>query len=290
MRELYLIDGTYELFRAFFGPPPRQTPAGREVGALHGLLRSLLSLRARWRREGVEHGLIAFDTVIESFRNELFPGYKTGAAIDPLLWGQAADAERAAAAIGIPVASMIEFEADDALASAAFQFAHEFERVVIATPDKDLAQCVIGTRVVMWDRKQDKWIDEDAVLTKFGVPPKSIPDWLALVGDSADGIPGLAGFGEKGAATLLRAYPHIDDIPRDPKTWSIKVRGAETLSRTLEANRDTALLYRKLATLRMDVPLGSAPKLQPANVAELDLLARELDFPQLLELTEKSLA
>lgn len=255
--QVHLVDGTYELFRAFYGAPSATAPDGREVGATRGLLRSLAALL---REPGVTHVACAFDTVIESFRNELFAGYKTGLGIEPALWAQFALAERAAHALGIVVWPMREFEADDALATGAARFAeiHGVERVVLCTPDKDLAQCVRGDRVVCLDRRKKIVLDEGGVVAKFGIAPPSIPDWLALVGDSSDGIPGIARWGEKSAATVLAHYRHLEAIPAAAADWAVTVRSAAALAQSLTAARDDALLYRRLATLRRDVPLPEA--------------------------------
>jgi 5'-3' exonuclease len=254
---IHLVDGTYELFRAHYGAPPAQAPDGREVGATRGLLRSLAALA---RNEGATHVGVAFDHVIESFRNDLYPGYKTGEGIDPALLGQFELAERAAEALGFAVWPMLEFEADDALASAAARWAEDpaVEQVVIASPDKDLAQCVRGTRVVCADRLRKKTLDEAGVLAKFGVTPASIPDWLALVGDSADGYPGLPRWGPKSASTVLARWQHVDRIPDQARDWSVAVRGAEALAASLREGREEARLFRTLATLRTDVPLREA--------------------------------
>lgn len=253
--QVYLVDGTYELFRSYFAAPSAKGRDGREVGAVRGLLRSLHALA---RDQSVTRIGVAFDTVIESFRNELFSGYKTGAGIEPELLAQFPLAERAAAALGMTVWPMVEFEADDALASAAAvcQDDPEVDQVVIASPDKDLTQCVVGTRVVCLDRARKRILDHDGVVAKFGIPPQSIPDYLALVGDDADGIPGLSGWGPKSTSTLLARYRTIDDIPTAASSWDVSVRGAARLSETLEASRPDALLYRTLATLRRDAPIG----------------------------------
>ncbi len=251
--QVHLFDGTYELFRAYFGAPPQQHE-GREVGAV----RTFLSSLARLLRSGqVTHGGVAFDHVIESFRNDLFAGYKTGEGIDPALFGQFELAERAAAALGLVAWPMVEFEADDAIATAAARAAADprVEQVKICAVDKDMCQCVIGTRVVEWDRWKDVTIDEPGVIAKHGVPPVSIPDWLALVGDTADGIPGLDGWGKSSAAKVLTAHGHIQDIPDDPAAWKANVRGADKLAASLRANRADAMLYQKLATLRIDCPI-----------------------------------
>lgn len=252
--KIHLVDGTYELFRGFYGPPPRQAPDGREVGAVVALLQSLLALITQ---TGATHIGCAFDHVVESFRNDLFEGYKTGEAIDPVLKGQFDLAEEAVQALGITVWSMVEYEADDAIATAAVLLRDEaaVEQVVICSPDKDLAQLVSGERVVCWDRRRELVYDEAAVIEKFGVPPVSIPDYLGLVGDSADGIPGIPGWGAKSAATLLARFVHIEDIPADTSTWGITPGRANRLLNSLRAQREAAYLYRRLAVLRTDVPI-----------------------------------
>jgi 5'-3' exonuclease len=252
MRRLHLLDGTYELFRAYFGAPPRATPDGVDIGAVHGLMSSILNLLDE---DGVTHVAVAFDTVIASFRNELFPGYKTEAGVPPELLAQFPLAEEGVAALGVPVWSMVEYEADDALATAAHRFADEVDQVVIMTPDKDLGQCVRGTRVVGFDRRKGTFIDEDGVWAKFGVAPVSIPDYLALVGDSSDGLPGLPGWGEKSTSLVLAEYRHIEQIPLEASLWKPAVRGAERLVGALRDGIADVLLYRYLATLRRDVPL-----------------------------------
>jgi 5'-3' exonuclease len=251
---VHLVDGTYELFRAHFGAPPATAPDGREVGATRGLVRSL---RALLKEEGVTHVAVAFDQVIESFRNRLFPGYKTAEGVPPELLAQFPLAEQAARALGLVVWPMVEFEADDALASGAARFAGApgVERVFLCTPDKDLAQCVRGREVVGLDRMRRKVLDEAGVREKFGVSPGSIPDWLALVGDSADGIPGLDRWGEKSAAAVLARWGRLEAIPDDAAAWEVPVRGAARLAESLRAGRTEALLYRTLATVRTDVPL-----------------------------------
>ena len=252
---IHLIDGTYELFRGFYGPPPKQAPDGREVGATVSLLRSLLALL---NEPGVTHLGVAFDHVIESFRNDLFAGYKTGAGIDPLLFGQFGLAEQAVRALGVVVWPMIEFEADDAIATAAVRCAADpaVDQVIVCSPDKDLAQLVQGSRVVCWDRRRALVYDEDAVAAKYGVPPASIPDWLALVGDAADGIPGVPGWGAKSAALVLTRFGHIEAIPEDVAQWGLPAGRARRLWESLAAQREEAFLYRQLATLRSDVPLA----------------------------------
>lgn len=260
--KIHLVDGTYELFRSFFGPPPKKAPDGREVGATLGLLRTLLFLLTK---SSATHVGCAFDHVIESFRNDLFPGYKTGAGVDPDLMAQFPLAERAVAALGLVVWPMVEFEADDAIATAAVRFQNEpgVEQVVICSPDKDLAQLVDGDHVVCWDRRREIVYDESAVRQKYGVSPVSIPDWLALVGDSADGIPGIRSWGAKSSAAVLSEFHHIDDIPDDYEQWGLSAGRARRLAENLAAQRDEALLYRTLATLRRDVPLKQ-------TVAELE--------------------
>jgi len=246
---LHLVDATFELFRAYFAMPGEKAPDGREVGAVRGLLSSMLSLL---REPDVTHIGAATDHVIESFRNDMFPGYKTGHGIEPDLWAQFPLAEDALRALGITVWPMLEFEADDGLATAAARFTNEVEEVIILSPDKDMAQCVRGERVVSFYRIRKRRYDEAAVIEKFGVRPTSIPDYLALTGDSADGIPGLPGWGAVSSATLLAEYNSLEEIPDDPDTWTVKVRGAARLARTLQDQRADAELYKDLATLRTD--------------------------------------
>jgi 5'-3' exonuclease len=251
---VHLIDGTYELFRSFFGAPAATAPDGREVGAARGLLRSLLALL---REPEVTHVAIAFDHVIESFRNELYEGYKTGAGMDPTLWAQFPLAEELSDALGLVVWPMVEWEADDALATGAARWADAegVEQVLLCSPDKDLGQCVRGDRVVLFDRRRQEVYDADRIAEKFGVAPKSIPDLLALVGDAADGIPGIPRWGMKSAAAVLNHYHHVEAIPDDVGQWSLKLRGAAGLAEQLRTRRADATLYRRLATLRTDVPL-----------------------------------
>jgi 5'-3' exonuclease len=252
---IHLIDGTYELFRAYFGAPAALGPDGSEVGATRGILRSLLSLL---REDGVSHVACAFDHVIESFRNELFAGYKTGDGVPAELMAQFPLAERAAHALGLVVWPMVEFEADDALATAAAHFGASLkvEQVLICTPDKDMAQCVRCSRIVCFDRMRRRTLDEAAVVEKFGVLPASIPDWLALVGDDVDGIPGVPRWGSKSASALLARYGHLEKIPDQETQWTVAVRGAAALAESLREHREEAALYRRLATLRTDVPLA----------------------------------
>ncbi|HEY5385404.1 MAG TPA: 5'-3' exonuclease H3TH domain-containing protein [Acidimicrobiales bacterium] len=248
--KVHLVDGTYELFRHFFGAPPHRTAAGHEVAAVRGVVSSVLQLLG----EGATHVGVATDHVIESFRNDLWPGYKTGEGVDPDLWSQAWPLEAALSALGVVVWPMVELEADDALASGAAVAADDpaVEQVIICTPDKDLGQCVRGTRVVQLDRRKDVVIDEGGVAAKFGVGPASIPDYLALVGDSADGFPGLAGWGAKSAAAVLARWQYVEEIPPDPGDWDVVVRGAAKLAATLREGREDARLFKELATLRID--------------------------------------
>ncbi|MEE3327550.1 MAG: 5'-3' exonuclease H3TH domain-containing protein [Myxococcota bacterium] len=252
--QIHLIDGTYELYRAYYGAPGATNADGMEVGAARGLMRSLTSLLLAPR---TTHVAIAFDHVIESFRNQLFEGYKTGDGIEPELWAQFPLAEQVASALGMVVWPMVEFEADDVLATAAKRWSgtKEVERILICSPDKDLAQCVEGERVVLLDRMRNRVIAEADVMEKWGVPPGSIPDLLALMGDAADGVPGIARWGQKSASRVLAEYNRIEDIPSDPEVWTVKVRGAAGLSAKLEAERKEALLYRSLTVLRRDVPI-----------------------------------
>lgn len=265
------MDGAYELFRSYFGAPARKDSDGREVGATVGLVRSLFALVSQ---PGTTHIACAFDHVIESFRNDLFPGYKSGEGVEEDLLDQFPLAERTVSALGIVVWPMVEFEADDALATAAARLTEQpcVEQVVICSPDKDLAQCVSGQSVVCWDRRRDIVLDEDGVVRKFGVRPHSMPDWLALVGDAADGYPGIPGWGAKSAAAVLARFDHLDRIPEDPLQFGLPLGRATRLAESLRSHRQEALLYRQLATLREDVPLhtgladlewrGAKPELQ----------------------------
>jgi 5'-3' exonuclease len=255
--KVHLVDGTYELFRNHFGAPPRKSPGGQEIGATLGLLRSLLMMLTS---PEVTHVAVAFDHVITSFRNELYSGYKTGEGVDPNLLAQFSLAEEAVLALGIVVWPMVEFEADDALATAAVRFAKSktVEQIVLCSPDKDLAQLVSGRRIVCWDRRREIVLDEKGVIEKFGVKPQSIPDWLGLVGDSADGFPGIPGWGAKSASVVLSRYEHIESIPDNAGKWKVKSitpGRASSLTESLIQHREDALLFRRLATLRTDVPL-----------------------------------
>lgn len=250
---VHLIDGTYELFRHYYAVPPARDADGVEVGATRGVVGSVL----RMLNSGVTHVGVATDHVIESFRNKLWRGYKTSAGVDPALLSQFPLLEDALTALGVVVWPMVEYEADDALAAAAEKAAADprVERVFICTPDKDLAQAVRGTRVVQLNRRTNAIMDEAGVVKKFGVPPASIPDYLALVGDSADGFPGLPGWGPKSAAAVLAKYGHLEAIPSDWRTWKVNAFNAVALSATLESNRDLVKLFRDLATLRTDIPV-----------------------------------
>ena len=251
--EIVLIDGTYELFRHYYALPSARDINGREVAAVRGVVQSVLSMITG----GARHIGVATDHVIESFRNDLWPEYKTGAGIEPDLYAQFPLLEEALAAAGVAVWPMVEFEADDALASAAAIAARDprVDRVVICTPDKDLAQCVQGTRVVQTNRRTRTTFDEAGIRAKFGVLPESIPDYLALVGDSADGYPGLKGWGAKSSAAVLAKFRHLEAIPDDPALWSVNAANSGTLARTLSQERDRAMLFRDLATLRTHLPL-----------------------------------
>jgi 5'-3' exonuclease len=251
--DVHLIDGTYELFRYFFAVPSATDEAGQEIGAVRGVLGSVLSMIER----GATHVGVATDHVVESFRNELYSGYKTSEGVAPELLSQFPILEEGLEAMGVVVWPMVYFEADDALASAAAKAALDdrVNQIFICTPDKDLGQCVVGTRVVQLDRRRDLVRDEAGVVAKFGVKPASIPDYLAVVGDSADGFPGLPGWGQKAAALTFSQYPHLEDIPKDWQQWHPSIRKARPLSETLFAGWNDALLFRTLATLRLDVPV-----------------------------------
>ena len=252
--QVYLIDGTFELFRAYYGAPSVSTPSGKEIGAVVGLLRSLIALL---RQSKVTHLACAFDHVLESFRNRLFPSYKSGVDIPDDLLNQFNQAEEAVRALGIVTWPMVEYEADDALATAALRFSSltAVDQVVICSPDKDLSQIVKGNLIVTLDRIRRINRNENDVLKRFGVPPASIPDFLALVGDVADGIPGIPRWGTRSAATVLSYYRFIEAIPEDPRTWKVQPRGATQLAQNLNAERGQALFYKSLTTLKTDVPI-----------------------------------
>ncbi len=251
--DVHLIDGTYELFRHFFAVPAAADVNGQEIGAVRGVLTSVLSMI----EYGATHIGVATDHVVESFRNDLYPGYKTSEGVAPELLSQFPILEQALEAMGVVVWPMVEFEADDALGSAASKAAKDdrVKQVLICTPDKDLSQCVVGTRVVQLDRRRDILRDEAGVVAKFGVRPQSIPDFLAVVGDSADGFPGVTGWGVKAAALTLSQYPHLEDIPKDWRDWHPSIRKARMLAESLFNAWNEALLFRTLATLRLDVPV-----------------------------------
>ncbi len=281
--QVHLVDGTYELFRNFFSPRGGHTnDAGEEVGAVRGVLRGTLAMLD----DGITHVGVATDHVIESFRNDMWPGYKDGSGIDPLLFAQFPWLEDALRALGVRVWAMVEVEADDALAAAASVAAADdrVERVVISTPDKDLAQCVVGDRVVQYDRRAQQFRDADAVLEKYGVLPESIPDWLALVGDTADGFPGLPGWGAKSSAAVLRRYGHLEDIPKAPGQWDVPgVRGVPKLAATLAQEYENALLFRRLAILETDVDVGEVDDWRwRGPTPELEKWCHRLDAPDVL--------
>jgi 5'-3' exonuclease len=255
---LHLVDGTYELYRAHYAPrPDHRAPEGWDAKATVGVASSLLSL-LHDPGEEVTHIAVAFDNPIRSFRNDLFPDYKSDEGVPPELRAQFDTVETAVRALGIAVWSMREYEADDGMASGAHRFADQVDQVRIMTPDKDLGQCLRGERVVMVDRRQNKVTDEAAFRARRGFGPRSMPDYLALTGDTADGIPGLAGFGDKSASLIIGAYQHLENIPDDVRTWTVLPRGAPQLATTLAAQRADALLYRKLATLVETAPCAQS--------------------------------
>ncbi|HEY2429345.1 MAG TPA: 5'-3' exonuclease H3TH domain-containing protein [Acidimicrobiales bacterium] len=280
--KVHLVDGTYELFRHYYGIPA-EARSGSELGGVRGVVDSLLYVLA----EGATHIGVACDHVIESFRNELWPGYKSSAGMEPAILAQFEPLEEALTALGVRVWSMVELEADDALASAAAVAADDpaVGQVLIMTPDKDLAQCVRDNRVVQVDRRHRVTMDEAGVVAKYGVPPASIPDWLALVGDSADGFPGLPGWGAKTAATVLSAHGHVRDIPDAPGQWRVTVRGAPKLAMVLAQGREAAELFLDLATLRVDRSLlGSVAELEWRGPTEaFPAMAARLGAPQMAE-------
>jgi 5'-3' exonuclease len=282
---LHLVDGTYELFRAHFSKRPDHALAdGRDAKATVGTAGSMLALLAD-PKERVTHVALAFDRPIRSFRNDLFAGYKSDEGVPPELLAQFEPVEEAMRALGVVVWSMDRWEADDALATAAARWHEAVEQVRILTPDKDLGQSISGDRVVQVDRMRSRVIDEAALLASRGVVPASVPDYLALVGDTADGIPGIRGFGEKTAAALLRVYGHLENIPLRARDWSVNVRGADSLAATLSAQRELALLYKHLATLVRDVPLAeSLDDLRWRGVprARFEAWCREVRAPEAL--------
>jgi 5'-3' exonuclease len=275
--EIYLVDGTYELFRHYYALPSARDQDGREVAAVRGVLASVLGMM----KGGATHVAVATDHEIESFRNELWPGYKTSEGVEPDLLAQFPLLEEVLSAAGVVVWPMVEFEADDALAAGAIAAARDarVERVIICTPDKDLAQCVRGTRIVQLNRRTRVTIDETGVVQKFGVLPASIPDYLALVGDTADGYPGLKGWGAKSSAAVLAKFLHIESIPADSHDWHVNVANAGALAETLAREPERALLFRTLATLRTDIPLfHSVDELRwNGPTAGFDALAERLD-------------
>ena len=272
--DVHLVDGTYELFRHFYAVPSALDGKGQEIGAVRGVLTSVLSMIER----GATHLGVATDHIVESFRNDLYPGYKTSEGVPQELLAQFPVLEEALAAMGVVVWPMVYYEADDALASAASKAAKDerVSQVLICTPDKDLSQCVVGTRVVQLDRRRDILRDEAGVVAKFGVKPQSIPDYLAVVGDSADGFPGLPGWGAKAAALTLSQYPHLEDIPKDWREWHPSIRRARGLSESLLNAWNDAVLFRTLATLRLDVPVFD-------NVKDLRWTGPRPNFEQLCQ-------
>lgn len=285
--DVYLVDGTYELFRHFFAIPMSTNSAGEEVAATRGVLGSVIQML----ESGVTHIAVATDHIIESFRNDLWRGYKTSEGVDPRLLSQFQPLEDALTAMGVTVWPMIELEADDALAGAASSISRfrKVDKIYLCSPDKDLAQCVRNDRIVMLDRRRDKIINEEGVISKFGVPPASIPDYLALVGDTADRYPGLDGWGEKSAAVVLARYKHLEKIPKDEIEWDVKPRSADKLAQALRHNMSLAMLFRNLATLRNKEPkIDSVEKLRwrgpSASFAEV---AKRLGADQLSDRASK---
>ena len=287
--KVHLIDGTYELFRSYFAMPSMASSDGEEVGAVRGLCQSILELL---RSHDVTHVACAFDHEITSFRNDIFPGYKTGEGTPEDLLQQFDLAEKAISALGVVVWPMIEFEADDAIATAVSRWSQtdEVEQIIICSPDKDLAQMVQGQKVVCLDRRRGILLDQDGVQEKFGVQPRSIPDYLGLVGDSADGIPGIPRWGAKSTALVLDRYGKIEDIPLDVSQWDIRPRGAATLVKNLAERLDEAIFYRKLATLRTDVPLHESLddlEWQGVKSKEFEELCDALDAPRMMDLPHR---
>lgn len=285
---IHLVDGTYELFRAHFGAPPKKSTSGQEVGATVGLLRSMLLLLSD---PEVTHVAVAFDHVIESFRNKMYAGYKSSAGVDKVILDQFPVAEAAIKALGLVTWPQVKFEADDAIATAVAKFkkVKSVEQIVICSVDKDLTQMVEGNRVICWDRRREILLDEKGVIEKFGVSPESIPDFLALVGDSADGYPGIQGWGEKSTSTVLAKYKHIENISNDPAKFGLSVGRATTLLENLKSNYKDALLFRELSTLRTDVPLKETladMKWQGAN-AKFKKVCKELGSESIIERVKK---
>jgi 5'-3' exonuclease len=285
--KLHLVDATFELFRAYYSRPPRRAPDGRPVNAVQGLIDSMLSLL---REPDVTHIGAATDYVIESWRNDLYPGYKSSAGMDPDLLAQFRDAERALSALGMPVWAMVEDEADDAIAAAVQRFGSgpEIEQVIICSVDKDLGQLVDGTRVVLRDRMRRITYDEAGIVDKFGIEPASIPDYLALVGDSSDGFPGLPGWGAKSAAAVLARWKHLDAIPASALDWEVALRNASRLAATLQQERASAILFRRLATLNRDADIGVTASLEDlawrgVPRAQFVALCEELGFDTVRE-------
>lgn len=287
--DVYLIDGTYELFRHFFAVPVTTDASGQEIGAVRGVLASVVSMIEK----GATHLGVATDHVVESFRNDLYPGYKTSEGVAPELLSQFPILEEALQSMGILVWPEVYFEADDALASAAANAAKDpqVRQVFICTPDKDLAQSIVGTRVVQLDRRREIVRDQAGVVEKFGVNPQSIPDYLAVVGDSADGYPGIAGWGAKAAAMVLSQYPRLENIPRDWQEWHPSIKRARTLAESLFSAWDDALLFRTLATLRLDAPVfDTVEELRwQGPRSDFEATCRRLKSPDLLRRVEKSL-
>ena len=282
--KIHLVDGTYELFRAHFGAPPKKSLSGQEVGATLGLIRSMMLLL---NDPDVTHVAVAFDHVIESFRNKMYAGYKSSEGVDPVILNQFPLAEAAVKALGLVTWPMVKFEADDAIAAAVAKFKKikSVEQVIICSVDKDLTQMVERDKVVCWDRRREIVLDEKGVIEKFGVSPESIPDFLALVGDSADGYPGIQGWGEKSTSTVLAKYKHIEEIPSDPNKLGLGLGRATTLLENLKNNYKDALLFRELSTLRTDVSIKESLadlKWQGA-VPRLKKICKELDSESLLE-------
>jgi len=288
--DVHLVDGTYELFRYFYAVPSSKDARGQEIGAVRGVLASVLSMI----EAGATHIGVATDHVVESFRNDLYAGYKTSEGVPPELLSQFPLLEEALQSMGVIVWPMVYYEADDALASAAAKAAldPEVAKVVICTPDKDLGQCVVGTRVVQCDRRRDIIRDEAAVQAKFGVKPQSIPDYLAVVGDSADGFPGIAGWGSKAAALVFSQYPHLENVPKDWRGWAPTIRRARPLAESLFSSWDDAVLFRTLATLRLDVPVfDSVDELRwRGPKPEFESLCSRLSLPDLPRRVAKVLA